>query len=59
LFVQEIRSTKPALRYWHDMAGKMPDVEVARLGSIVPATVHFYRKKLGIPVFRGKEVVNG
>lgn len=59
MIVPEVRSAQPAKRHWHDLVGQMPDVEVARISNIVPATVHFYRKKLGIPVFRTSEVANG
>ena len=39
-------------RLWHTLVGTMPDVGVARLGGTTPSNVHYFRKKMGIPVFR-------
>lgn len=45
----KFKTGAPAHRPWHDLAGKMRDVEIARIGGISKAMVCVYRKRMGIP----------
>lgn len=49
-------SRPTTFRPWHQLAGTVLDVDLARRFSISPASVCTYRKKAGIPVFRSARV---
>jgi hypothetical protein len=42
----------PALRPWHSSVGTMLDTDVADLFGVSKASVHLYRKRLGMPRFK-------
>jgi hypothetical protein len=46
------RRTEPAFRPWHAVAGTKLDCTVAEEFGISRASVHLYRKRLGIPRFK-------
>ena len=47
------RSSRP----WHSLVGTMPDSHVAIQAGVAPATVHNFRKKIGIPKFQSSKIV--
>ena len=50
----QLKDTAPAPRPWHDLAGKMVDSEVARIGNVSIPMVCLYRKRMGIPSYRSR-----
>jgi len=42
----------PAFRFWHALAGTLPDRQVAEIAGVTPSNVTMFRQKQSIPSFR-------
>jgi hypothetical protein len=49
------KSLIPAIKPWHELAGKLTDREVATRFGASTANVCTYRKKVGIPSFKSSK----